>query len=957
MRNLIRPPMAPAAALLLSFAAGARASSEAVTVGPWHIEADEAGAVVRVDDVVVLAGNYAALYEPGWKGALLNTSGAALRLRHGRNRVALTWTKSASGVGRAEMALGATPDAVEFTTALRTQAHGPVEIGFFIPADSLWRDRRAVVETSALAGRVQQHFEVADVPFEALAGLESLTCEAGDYILALSLRASRGEWVLQDFRRTQRKAVRLVMSAQVGEESAEVTGTAILRVRKIGGEVEPLPRAENLLRDNPGFEDGPDGWQCPENATPDADTAIQGRRSMRMTVMARGEPVYITRMVPVAEGRRYGASALVKTDDVRPLPPGPGYSSTGATVIVEWADGARKWLAPGAYGAGVYGTSDWREVQVRNLSPAPEGARYAIVFLSLRAIGTAWFDDVRFYEVPQPPVRLDGPADGAMVADNRPLFRWQPAPVPGYVLQLCTDNAFMGPLIEAHVQSTSWRPPQPLAQGQWYWRVARSTSSKFSKPFGFTQTADRAEDTTGPTLCLESQSLSDSAEPLRIRVNDPSGPDPKSLRVWVDGRSLGKRGIHIANNLVTLRRPTGWRPGLHWLRLRAADARGNVTEDECPFVFAKVGTRYSFRRDGVLLENGRAVFPFGIYQIDEEDMANAKRLGFDLVHNYRFEGSQDDQGARDYLDAAAEHGLKVFMGFDRGKSSGNGLMQGNLRMLARRVGTLMDHPALAAWYLYDEPEVGSQYVSPAQLRTYYDTIKGLDPYHPVCVVVGWPNPSSYRGAFDWFWSEEYSTARSVATMMRKRRKALRRVPICAIVHCYDRAQTSALRAGQEPSPARFRPTPTELRANAYTAITQGSNGLLYWWYGDGGRNYYALGEVPSAQEALKGILAEIRSLEPYLVADAPVIRPDYEPADSPLYLWAKEHEGRLLLIAVNPAEEPLDAKIDLHRFGATEASVLFEGRQVAITGGVLEDGFAPLAVHVYQLSIEGADSE
>ena len=949
---MLRYATSASAATALVLVCVALATAAAIESGLWTIGVEDGRATVRLNGAPVLVGNYVTFYEPEWKGVRLTTAGVAPEMKRERTGAALTCTQSVTGVGRADMTLVAKPDALEFRAKLRSEVAGPVEIGFLIPPGSLWKDGAAVLETTGLGGRAEQHLEVGVVPFEQQSGFDTLRCEAAGHLLEISVATSRGEWVLQDLRRSNEKAVRLVMSASVGAEAAELTATATIHAREIGGDVAPLPRLVNLLDGNAGFEEGADRWQCPDNAVPDDEVALEGKRSMRMTVTARGQGVYVTRYVPVVEGRRYGAAALIRTQDVRPLPPGPGYSSTGATLIVEWADENRKWLAAGVYASGVYGTQDWRDVQIRDLSPAPPRARYAIIFLSLRAIGTAWFDDVRFHEMPQRPVKLTAPADGSTIADNRPLFRWERAPVPGYVLQLSTNNAFMAPLIEAHVQETSWRPPEPVGKGTWYWRVARGSSSAFSETASFTQKADPSADTTGPTLCLASQSLADADEPIRVAALDPSGIAPRSARAWIDGRPTRRSDVVVDDTGIAIRPRDGWERGLHWLRLRAADRKGNVTDDECPFVFGKAPARYGFRRDGVLSEDGRPVFPFGIYQIDEDDMAAAEALGFDLIHNYRFESSQDNGAAREYLDAAEEHGLKVFMGFDRGIGSSNGLMQGNLRTLCERVGALMDHPALAAWYLYDEPEIGHQYVSPSQLRTYYETIKGLDPYHPVCVVSGLSDPSDYLGAFDWFWSEEYTTARAVASLMQDRRRALPHVPMSAIVHCYDAAQTSAMREGETPDVSRFHPTPRELRANAYTAITQGSNGLLYWWYGDGGRQFLALGEVPAAQEAVKSILAELRSVEPFLVADVPVLEPDCEPPDAGLYLWAKQHEGKLLVIAVNPGDATVDVRLRLRKVGTQEASVLFEGRRVRVDGGTLADRFDGLAVHVYELATQ-----
>lgn len=70
-----------------------------------------------------------------------------------------------------------------------------------------------------------------------------------------------------------------------------------------------------------------------------------------------------------------------------------------------------------------------------------------------------------------------------------------------------------------------------------------------------------------------------------------------------------------------------------------------------------------------------------------------------------------------------------------------------------------------------------------------------------------------------------------------------------------------------------------------------------------------------------------------------------------LNVLAKELEGALYLVAVNSSEQAVRAALKGLPDKAREARVLFENRTVAVTKGVLEDGFGWLGVHVYKVPL------
>jgi hypothetical protein len=53
------------------------------------------------------------------------------------------------------------------------------------------------------------------------------------------------------------------------------------------------------------------------------------------------------------------------------------------------------------------------------------------------------------------------------------------------------------------------------------------------------------------------------------------------------------------------------------------------------------------------------------------------------------------------------------------------------------------------------------------------------------------------------------------------------------------------------------------------------------------------------------------------------------------------------VIAVNPTQNAVEGTIQVSGADARTIDVLGEGRQVTAADGVIKDGFAPLAVHIY----------
>lgn len=725
--------------------------------------------------------------------------------------------------------------------------------------------------------------------------------------------------------------------------------TLSLTVLLTGAQAQEEQRVPVALA-NAGFEDGAQGWNIPRNGAVVADVAFTGQRSARLTVQdPMTDGVYITRQVPVVGGGRYEVRARVKTLGVTKKP--GRMSSVGAGLIVEWADQSGKWYASGTYATGLYGDRDWELCEAKSLR-APEQAGFAVIFLALRDAGTAWFDDIEVVRVDRT-LSVEAPQAGEAIRANRPLLRWRDDPqAMAYTAELARDPAFpAAETIRIETQQAWVRPPEPIAPGRWYWRVTAPGYSPTAAQ-SFEQTAAVDEDTTPPTVLVQPTRVVRADEAVRVPIHlEGGGAEGVSVQARLGNRAVGVALVKEESGTVQAVLTTDWAPGLNEVTVTAMDAPGNVDTQTLQVLFRPVPEHpVAISADGVYTDAGRRFFPLGIYEVSPQAMPTVKQAGIDVVHTYRFESSRNDEEARAYLDAAAAAGLRVFIGFDRGIRSGEGLMQGNVQHVIARVAALCDSPGLFCWYLFDEPESAHQYISPRGLIAYADLIRRLDPYHPVVVTTWGPRMALYRRSFDTHWTQAYTTPAGVVRQIEEHRGQLGpETPITLIAHCYDREQTEVLRKGGTFDPVRFKPDAQWMRAAAFAGITQRVNGLWWWWYADATKDWATVVRVPEAWQALSAVFAQLHELEPVLVSPAQPQTGVLEAGGGKVQWWAKTTDGQTTLIAVNTTEETVTVQVPVA--GEGPAAVLYEDRQIQRRGGGITDEFGRYAVHVYRFAV------
>ena len=156
------------------------------------------------------------------------------------------------------------------------------------------------------------------------------------------------------------------------------------------------------------------------------------------------------------------------------------------------------------------------------------------------------------------------------------------------------------------------------------------------------------------------------------------------------------------------------------------------------------------------------------------------------------------------------------------------------------------------------------------------------------------------------------------------------------------------------------PTATEMYATSFAAIIHGAHGITWFKYGGkkgGGNRYSGMFRTPADWAAMTNIPRRIASLRHVLAERTPpqppvpevVHGPKTDPLGQPsVTMLIKNHGGEAYALAVNAAPEPVRARFRLGVRTAT-AQVEWERRNVSLKGGVFEDDFDALGVHVYRL--------
>ena len=540
-----------------------------------------------------------------------------------------------------------------------------------------------------------------------------------------------------------------------------------------------------------------------------------------------------------------------------------------------------------------------------------------------------------------------------------------------------TWSPFAGPdgTAASAFETSGQRLPAWPASARWLrYRIRLTTDNAARSP---TVTAVRVgatrdtlwsgADHTPPALETLTPSLTEDARaPVLFRVSDPSGLNVSTLRFWADGIEMSaslqqKNGAFVYAPATpfapagTARDPSDAPPNLHHFRLSVEDQAANRLVTKWPLLVGERSTRnrVTLRKDGAVLIDEKPFFPVGIYAVWKKDFnsnsfdrafAELKANGFNVAHTYNSGRTAD---FRAFMDAAARHGLRLFL------ASGQGANCPDAQAVLEDVARERVHPAVLAWYLADDT---ASHVTPGQLAELTEAVRRIDPDHITVQadVVGQPpfsNYSAFVGATDGFLPELYpirgdDDVPRIITDMQTLRADIRAAghpvkTVWPIIQYFEGWGWP-----------RF-PTADELRAMSFLALIHGANGLTWYTYGGHGKNHGAT-HTPETWRTLCEVAREISGLQEVLLAetvDAPqatvLAGPRQDSQGHPaLSVLAKRHQGKRYLLCANSAKAEIQAALALAGAGkVTDRSE--PARALSVAQGALTDTFPPYGVRVY----------
>jgi len=319
--------------------------------------------------------------------------------------------------------------------------------------------------------------------------------------------------------------------------------------------------------------------------------------------------------------------------------------------------------------------------------------------------------------------------------------------------------------------------------------------------------------------------------------------------------------------------------------------------------------------------DGQPFFPIGVYHIAPEFYDQAREMGFNCIQAW----GNTVEGARQALDTAAAHGLKVILEM-------SGFLRGEYRPEPFRevVRACRNHPALLAWYPVDEP-------GPQQYEWCLDAYRicrDEDPHHPVYLVMCDP------GAFGRFaattdvlaidpYPVPHAPLRTVASWSARAREVLGgQQAFWLIPQLHNIAAYSG-----DPSKGRA-PTGPEEWCMVFQGLIYGAKGVVYYPWDDGKCGLVhepaLMAELPRINRFLGELGKEIAAAPAELLAGLGVNSGNSDELHAALF-----RGKRVLLLATNSGAETATLSLELPGEGNVARSVL-DDRVWQVRGGRLE---------------------
>jgi len=401
---------------------------------------------------------------------------------------------------------------------------------------------------------------------------------------------------------------------------------------------------------------------------------------------------------------------------------------------------------------------------------------------------------------------------------------------------------------------------------------------------------------------------------------------------------------------ITFDIDSSFRTGLLQAEIKAA---GSSTKYFCSseafFIRYKPNEVKIDRLTGGLIVNGLPFFPFGFYTyspvyptLPEEEVVK----GFNLISPYQRIVPETISERKKYMDRCAQLGMKVnynlvsVAGGGGVNRNNNGLSdEEKRRLLIDEVKFFMDHPALLAWYIADEPDGNN--IAPSFLEEIYRVVKETDPWHPVTMVFMTPfkKAKDYATSMDIAMADPYPVPVYPVTMAGNATRLLKkeftgRMPVWIVPQAFGGGE-NWLRE----------PTIQEIRSMTWQAIIEGATGIQYFIR----QGLNAFPKSTATWNECGRMAMEVQSIVPWLLSDEKTIPVISSSKD--ISVASRMFNGQLLILIVNKTNVSLPVQLSLAQNYNGKAKVLFENRIVSVNSGFISDFIQPYGSQSYKIDI------
>ena len=356
------------------------------------------------------------------------------------------------------------------------------------------------------------------------------------------------------------------------------------------------------------------------------------------------------------------------------------------------------------------------------------------------------------------------------------------------------------------------------------------------------------------------------------------------------------------------------------------------------------GRRVSLDACGRLVVDGRRFFPLGFYNggLSQGQMRQYfKDSPFNCIMPYSMPKRAD-------LDVAHECG-KMSMISIKDYHFGTAHCPDRIRRqddeedaVREVVAEFKDHPALLAWYVNDELDVGKA----PRMRRRQELMEKLDPDHPTWGCIYQVNDAlGYVGTCDVIGSDPYPIPGDIAaafgTTEKTRRGLLDARPVWQVPQAFD---WSAYH--KPPREGERAPTEDEMRNMTWQCIAGGANGIVYYAF----HTIMMMDKKDPFKRRWAEccrVAEEVRSRFPMLLADPSPVTAVTDAGALKCRLW--QHEGATWALVVNCTRNPVRADVRLSA-AFSDARQSFGAGFGTLDKDTLKMDMKPIAVSLVRLN-------